>query len=74
MVRVEDIDVLHGLQFRARHNTENGLTASKEKRLEKVETYDVEKGGTLTVWQDLKGNYFVADGHHRLFLAKNADE
>ena len=35
-----------------------------------VTQWDADAAGTLTLWQDQAGRFYVADGHHRLELAK----
>ena len=52
-------------QFRSTSNVEG-----TEGRLKGAEKWNPDASGRLMVWQDKEGKYWVADGHHRLDLAK----
>lgn len=49
---------------------EGGDSFGVTERLKGVQTWDPTKSGVSLVWQDKDGNYFVADGHQRVGLAK----
>jgi hypothetical protein len=66
-LRVADIHVApQRFQFKVEGIGPEGVT----ERLAEVEKWNPKTAGTILVWQDKAGSYFVVDGHHRLALAK----
>jgi hypothetical protein len=53
---------------------DGGDEAGVTDRLKGVKTWDPIKSGVTLVWEDLEGNFFIADGHQRHGLASRLEK